>query len=293
MAARRYDLPFAEDGSGRFLPWMIALMVYLAALATVAALTTRAVAQRWNAGLEGTATVEVAPTGDAAATDAAVTQALAVLRNTPGVVAAQPVPKEEIDRLLEPWLGPDAAREGLPVPRLIDVRFTKGARVDVGALTRTLVTAVPTARFDSRSVWLERLQILGDSVQLAALLIVALIAAAAGATVVFATRAGLAVHREFIELMHLIGSRDSYIARQFQNHAMSLALRGGVLGVIAGALTIGALTVISRPIQSALLPDLAIGAAAIAVLALLPLLAAGIAMLTARITVLRALKQMT
>jgi cell division transport system permease protein len=291
--ARRFDLPFAENGSGRFLPWMIALMVYLAALATAAALTTREVVQRWNAGLEGTATVEVAPAASDAATDALVAQAIAVLRNTPGVAAAEPVPLDEIGRLLEPWLGPDAAREGLPVPRLIDVRFTPGARADTAALSRALVTAVPGARLDSHALWLDRLRALGDSVQLAALVIVLLIAAAAGATVVFATRAGLAVHAKFIELMHLIGSRDSYIARQFQNHAASLALRGGVVGVLIGAATIGTLTVMSRPIRAAVLPDVSIGGSALVALALLPLLAAGIAMLTARMTVLRALRQMT
>ena len=293
MARRQFDLPFANDGSGRFLPWMIALMVYLASLATVAALTTREVVESWNAGLEDTATVEIAPGPDAAATDGLVAQAIAVLRNTPGVAAADPVPIDEIGRLLEPWLGPDAARENLPIPRLIDVRFDPGAVIDVAALSRALLAAVPSARFDSHGLWLDRLTALGDSVQLAALVIVVLIALAAGATVVFATRAGLAVHAKLIELMHLIGSRDSYIARQFQLHAMSLALRGGVVGVLIGALTLGALTVMWRPIQEAVLPDLTIGATALVALALLPLLAAAIATLTARITVMRALKQMT
>ncbi len=293
MVRRQFDLPFADDGSGRFLPWMIALMVYLASLATVAALTTREVVERWNAGLEGTATVEVGPAADDATTEVLVAQAIAVLRNTPGVAAADPVPADEIGRLLEPWLGPDAARENLPIPRLIDVRFDAHTNVDVAALSRALVTAVPSARFDSHGLWLDRLQALGDSVQLAALVIVVLIAIAAGATVVFATRAGLAVHAKLIELMHLIGSRDSYIARQFQFHAMSLALRGGVVGVLIGALTLGALTVMWRPIQQAVLPDLTIGASALVALALLPLLAAAIATLTARITVMRALKQMT
>ena len=128
--------------------------------------------------------------------------------------------------------------------------------------------------------------------QIAALVIVDLIALAAGATVVFATRSGLAVHRELIELMHLIGSRDSYIARQFQNHAMSLALRGGVLGIALAGVTLGALAVISRPIGDALVPGWSIGAATIAALAALPLIAGGIATLTARFTVLRALRRM-
>lgn len=294
MAKRRpYDLPFAEDGSGRFLPWMIALMVYLAALATVAALATREAVTGWNAGLADSATVEVAPAADAAVTDGRVAAALELLRTTRGVVSATPVPAAEVSRLLEPWLGPNAAGKDLPVPRLIDVRFAPGVPLDVALLGEALIAKIPGVRLDSHGVWLERLRALGSTVQLAAAIGVTLIAIAVGATVVFATRAGLAVHRELIELMHLIGSRDSYVARQFQSHAMRLALRGGVLGVVLGAATIAALAVISRPIHGALLPDLTIGAASIATLAALPLVAGTIALLTARITILRALRRMT
>ena len=289
MARRRYDLPFSQDGSGRFLPWMIALMVYLAALAAVSALAAREAVARWNAGLEGSATVEIAPSPDAATTDARVAQVIEIVEAARGVAAAELVPTADVSRLLAPWLGTDI--EGLPVPRLVDVKFRPGQRVDLPALSRTL-SQVPGARLDDHALWRERLRALGKTVQVAAIIIVELIAIAAGATVVFATRSGLAVHRELIELMHLIGSRDSYIARQFQNHAMSLALRGGALGIAGAAITLGALAVISRPIQLSLVPDLSIGAATLAALAGMPLIAAGIATLTARVTVLRTLRQM-
>lgn len=289
MAARRYDLPFAEDGSGRFLPWMIALMVYLAALAAVAALAAREVVEQWNAGLEGAATVEIAPSPDAASTDERVAEALAIVRAARGVASAEAVPGADIGRLLAPWLGTEIA--GLPLPRLIDIKFRPGQTVDLRALAGALAR-VPGARLDDHSLWRERLRALGSTVQIAAFVIVTLIAAAAGATVVFATRSGLAVHRELIELMHLIGSRDSYIARQFQNHALSLALRGGALGIALAAITLGAIAVMSRPLGEALVPGWSIGAATIAALAALPLVAAAIAMLTARITVLRTLQRM-
>ncbi len=292
MAGRPYDLPFAQDGSGRFLPWIIALMVYLATLAVLAALATREAVSDWNAGLADSATVEIAPGPDVAATDAALAAALRLLRDTPVVAKAEAVPLDEIGRLLEPWLGGDAVRSGLPLPRLIDVRFTPGIRVDYAALGGALVAAVPSARLDTHTVWHDRLKAFGESIQLAALAIVVLIAFAAGATVVFATRSGLAVHRELIELMHLIGSRDSYIARQFQNHALSLALRGGALGVALGSGTVVMLAIVSRPIQGALLPDINLGASSIAAIAALPLIAGAIALVTARVTVLRALQKM-
>ena len=289
MAALHYDLPFSQDGSGRFLPWMIALMVYLAALAAVAALAASEVVERWNAGLEGSATVEIAPSPDAAATAERMAQVLEIVRAARGVESADVVAEGDVNRLLAPWLGTEI--QGLPIPHLVDIKFRPGQLVDLRALSSAL-SRVPGARLDDHSLWRERLRTLGGTVQIAALVIVDLIALAAGATVVFATRSGLAVHRELIELMHLIGSRDSYIARQFQNHAMSLALRGGVLGIALAGVTLGALAVISRPIGDALVPGWSIGAATIAALAALPLIAGGIATLTARFTVLRALRRM-
>jgi cell division transport system permease protein len=108
----------------------------------------------------------------------------------------------------------------------------------------------------------------------------------------FATRAGLETHRKVIELMHLVGSRDSYIAGQFQAHAMSLALRGGVLGLLLGATTLGIFRGINAPIEGSLLPEMTITAGAWAALAALPLIAGLIATVTARITVVRILRTM-
>ena len=74
--------------------------------------------------------------------------------------------------------------------------------------------------------------------------------------------------------------------------AMSLSLRGGVVGLALGAATLGILRGIAAPIEGSLLPTVNITAGAWAVLAALPLLAGLIATITARVTVVRALREM-
>ena len=150
----------------------------------------------------------------------------------------------------------------------------------------------PGARLDDHQVWLSRVAALGRTVQLASGFIVVLVAGAAAGTVIFATRAGLAVHREVIEVMHLIGARDSYVARQFQAHAMSLALRGGLLGAILGAATLAVFVQLARPLDGPRVPAASFGTATWATVIALPLLAAAIATVTARVTVLRTLRRM-
>ena len=55
------DVPLARDASQRFLPWLVAFMVYLAVLAFLGALTVHKGIQRWDSGLAGHLTVEIPP----------------------------------------------------------------------------------------------------------------------------------------------------------------------------------------------------------------------------------------
>ena len=49
-------------------------------------------------------------------------------------------------------------------------------------------------------------------------------------SVMFATRAAMATNRPVIEVLHLIGAKDSFIAAHFEQHFLQLGLKGGLLG---------------------------------------------------------------
>ena len=290
---RRSDLPLAADDSSRFLPWIVALMVYLAALALAAALVAHSSVERWSRNLLGSMTVEIAPPEDAdqKAANVRVETALALLLGTPGVADAQVLGEERIAELLSPWLGAaDLAQ--LPLPVLIDVHLKPDATVDLAALGARLADAVPGARLDDHQRWLHGLVALGRSLELTALAVLLLIAAAAAAVTAFSTRAALAIHHGVIEVLHLIGAQDTYVARQFQAHALALALRGGFGGLLAAAVTILAAEHLGAAGEGSLLPDLALAPWQWAALVPLPLAGGLIAMLTARATVLAALARL-
>ena len=92
--------------------------------------------------------------------------------------------------------------------------------------------------------------------------------------------------------LHLIGAQDSYVARQFETHALTLALRGGVGGLAAAAATILAAEYFGEPSAGGLVPDVSLALWQWAALLPLPLASGLIAMLTARATVLSALARM-
>jgi cell division transport system permease protein len=307
MLFRRSDVPLDGDASGRFLPWLVAVMVYLAALALICALSMSRAIGHWEQGLRGTLTIQVprpaqddelgdnaAATPDTAPGTApdALDRVVQVLIATPGVSEAKVLEPEEIKQLLEPWLGAAAGLVELPVPALISVTLDDAAEPDLERLRREIASAAPDAVVDTHQAWLDKVRDLARSVQWVAVLVVGLIGGCAVAIVAFATRMGLSVHGPVIQLLHMIGARDSYVASQFQAHALTFALRGGIVGLL---FAVGTVYLIGRTLrggEAILLPELALRPLDWTALALLPLLIALVAMVTARVTVLRTLGRM-
>lgn len=236
MFRRHYDLPLGRDGSGRLVPWIVALMSYLATLAIAAALALGILAWRWTEGVAGAITVLLPPAiEDGAAVnvkaeDARVEQARKALGELPGIGAVEALDAADVARRLEPWLGAGAAPGDLPLPRLLVVRAQRGIKPDLAAMRRAMTEIAPGAVVDDHGVWRAELARLAARVTALAGFAVLLIALSGAAVVVFAVRSGLAVHRDTIEVLHLIGAHDDYITRQFRNHTMWLSVIGGMIG---------------------------------------------------------------
>jgi cell division transport system permease protein len=294
MLFRRTDLPLHRDPSGRFLPWLIALMVYLAALALVCAMAMAKMVDRWDSGLSGSITVQVPPpeTSAPGAQEAAIVKVVELLLDTEGVHSAEVLEADEIAALLEPWLGAGAAYGELPLPTLISVGVDPAATPDYRDLAKRLVRVAPGALLDDHQSWLGQLLDLARTIELVAALIVFLVGASAVAMVVFATRMGLAIHGRVIELLHLIGALDAYVAREFEIHALKLALRGGAFGLLLAIATVALVARLFERLESVLLPELTLSPIEWAALVALPLAISVVAMLTARFTVLGNLGRM-
>ncbi len=242
-------------------------------------------------------TVELPPPPAAAADDGGLAAAVKTLKATPGVIAARPLARADVAKLLEPWLGTAVPPEELAMPRLIDVRIDTVRGVDLAVLRGALAKAAPQAVLDDHRLWLDRLASLVRSAEATALAVVVLIGGAAVMTVIFTTRTGLSVHRDVIELLHLMGARDGYIATQFQHHALRLGLVGGMIGLALAAATLVSLGHAADAAavlgdRALPLPTLRLSSGDWAALPLLPVAAAFLAMITARLTVLGALARM-
>ncbi len=285
----------AKDDTGGGLSSIVAAMTFLAALALAAAVLLSTAAGRWQANLTGTLTVELPPAAgprgrpDVSADAQRLAAALKVLRETPGVVSANAIAREELATMLGPWLGHGALPAGLPLPQLIDVELATGIAVGVDELAARLGEAAPGARVDDHRRWTDGLLRLAAYGELATILLILIVAAVAALAVVLTTRARLAAEREAIAIVHLMGASDGFIARVFAREALKRSLQGGFTGL--GAALLGGMATLFA--ISDLAPGLAATAAAastqLAVLLALPLMAAALAAIVAWWTTWRTL----
>lgn len=282
--------------AGRALAVIIAIMTFLGSLTVGSVDLVRTAAADWTSSIIREATIQVRPTaGRDLAAD--VSRATEIAVRFPGVADVSPYTAEETRRMLEPWLGAGLGAEDLPIPRLIVVKLADDRRTDMDAFRRALVAEVPTASLDDHRQWFDRLRAMARAVIVVGLVIVALMIAATGLSVIFATRAAVETNRPVVEVLHFVGARDAFIAGEFQRHFLWLALKGAAAGgvlALAAILLSGLVAARWRATAGgdqieALFGSFSLGATGYAGIAVLVVLVTAVAALTCRWTVMRTL----
>ncbi len=291
------SLPLSQDASSRFLPWFIAFMVWLAMVALAVVLLLSSFSDQWRRNYTGTLTIQIplATDGTTMQNELRLNSALHLLQNTPGITSAKAVSMKRISEILSPWLGGGIVSEALslPIPRLIEVKFIPNRSLNVKALRQKLSQRVEGALLDDHRIWLDKLITLAGAIEAVAFSILLLISVAATTTVIFATRTSLVIHHDLIELLHIMGAHNDYVASQFHRHAMYLSVKGGIVGVIFAIATLYTLGSMWSDIGLFLLPQLALNLWQWSCILSIPLVVVAITALTARITVLRVLGHLT
>ena len=95
-----------------------------------------------------------------------------------------------------------------------------------------------------------------------------------------------------IEVLHLVGAKDNFIASQFAYRALTQAIVGGFCGLLLFTPTLGIIIWLGARVQDGMLPDVSLPLFHWLTLAALPLLAGLLAMVTAHMTVRRSLRTM-
>ena len=228
----RQAAAIVPDGSvtNRALFTVISIMTFLACVCVGLVAMVHQSASTWLSSVAQEITVQIAPSDNMRAE---VDASLALLRATPGIASASAVSADDTARLLAPWLGSDIDLETLPVPQLIAVATDQASPPDLEALRQRLAQAAPSAVLDDHRVWQDQLRSMSQFITISGLGLLALVILATIACIIFATRGAMQANKGIIEVLDLVGAEPPYIARAFEQHFLSLGLKGGLAGSVA------------------------------------------------------------
>ncbi|OHC44065.1 MAG: cell division protein FtsX [Rhodobacteraceae bacterium GWE1_64_9] len=262
-------------------------MTFLAVFALALSLAAGRMADRWSDALARTATIRISAPADQV--DFQTRAVLDLLATTPGVESARALSDDEQRKLLEPWFGPDLPVEALPVPRLIELQET-GEGYDAEGLRQRLTAEAPGAVLDDHTRWRRPLATAAGRLRLMGIVSILLIGTAMAAMITLAANAALAANAQVIEVLRLVGARDSYIVRAFVRRFTARALAGSGIGALAGMAGIALLP--SADAAGGFLTGLGFTGWGWLMPLALPLLAAAVAFAATRTAAVRKLKDL-
>ena len=214
------------------------------------------------------------------------------LQKQEAVDIVTPLSDDQLQKLIRPWLGDGIELAKLPIPRLIDVKLKPGAELNYGKLAEQLAEVSPYASLDNHKLWLIKLFIYADGLKLLALTILVLVLLVNSGAIFYSTQTSLGLHRYIIEILHLMGAKDTYIAQQYAWRTAWLGLMVGIVGIVLAVPAIFLLGNLATQIEGGIISEAGLSAAAWMAILSLPLFAGAVAMITAYYTVKRTLEKM-
>ncbi len=295
---QKYDLPLNKDKGNRFLSILMGLMTFLMMLTLSASFVLSAMNDRWSKGLENKATIEISALDQNGAPltqediDAQTTEAQDFLAAHPAIDESVVMDKSDIVQLVSPWLGDNVGLENVPLPGIISIKFKDDVLFDTEEIKESLNNVAPQARLDNHESWLNDVLSFTGAIRLAAILMTLIITITTIVAVGGAIQSRMAVYRDELELLHLMGASDRYISRQLQRYTFLTVLKGAVIGMVIGWIVIFIIGLMAGKMEVSLIPEFSLSFLQIFALLFLPIIIALIGMGTARQTVLRFLRQM-
>lgn len=295
---RHRELPLSKDSSNLFLKVMISIAVFLFAVTLAGVLSINSMLVNWNTSILGSLTVQIIPINGVdklkAKNETLIQQekAVAMLEAMPEVQKVTPLSDGQLERLLKPWLGDDVDLSSLPMPRLIDVKIKKGEEINFLVLAEKLAAVAPQASLDNHKLWLNKLINFAGGLKILALSVLLLVIGITSGAIFYSTQTSLGLHKDIIEILHLLGAKDTYIAQQYATKTSILGLIGGLIGVAFALPTIFIIAHLAQQIEGGIINEAHLSWGAWLTILSLPLFSMLIAMQTAYYTVKRTLEKM-
>ncbi|MFI3241006.1 MAG: FtsX-like permease family protein [Alphaproteobacteria bacterium] len=295
---RKKELPLKDEKSQFFLRIMVSIATFLFAVSLSGVLAINAMIKNWNDSIIGSMTIQIMPISNLDKNlvkedmDAHIANVLGFLRGVREVEEANLLKDYQLKKLISPWLGDAVNLENLPLPQLIDVKIKKGADVDFIKLSEKLAEISPLASIDNHKLWLAKLISFADGLKFLASSVLFLVLIISCGAIYYSTLTSMGLHKSIIEILHIMGAKDAYIAQQYSYRTGWVGAVGGIIGLVFAIPTIFLLSELSNTIEGGIISQARLSQGDWFAIFSLPIFSGLIAMYTAYFTVKSKLQKM-
>ena len=285
-------LPIDEGYSKTFLRVIVAVSVFLFAITLAGVLGINTMFENSKKQVVSNFTVQVLPKPDYEESRKNLLKIVEFLEKYPNVEQVSVLSDNELHALLKPWLGNNVDIELLPIPKLLDVKIRNAKLFDYRELAVKMSEVAAEASINDHNLWLSRLLRFINSLKMLAVTVLVLVAAACIASIVYAVKTGLNVHRDIIQILHTMGATDEYIAMNYVKQISQMSFVAGIAGTLLSVPAIIVVGNMAKGIEAGIFNAVTFSVESWLFVLLLPLVSALLTAITSYVTVVKTLRNM-
>ncbi|MBR6356321.1 MAG: hypothetical protein IKR92_05655 [Alphaproteobacteria bacterium] len=235
---RKNEITVEDEDTSLFMYVLSSIYMYLFVVVLAMVMAIHAMVNNWEKDIVGSITVQVTPVEDenkkidAAETEQQVNKVLQYMENVKGVQSVHVLDDKSIEKLMTPWLGSKIDVASLPIPKLLDVQLNADEEINYDEITQGLHKLTPNASIDNHRLWLNRLLKFAGSLNTLALAVLIMVITICAFSIYYSARTSLNVNIGSIEILHIIGAQDDYIARQYAKTYGKIGFFSGIIGLM-------------------------------------------------------------
>lgn len=239
IIGQKHEMPAEDNDTSLFMYVLTSMYMYLFIVMLAIFMAINAMATSWEKDITGSVTVQITPIEnaqkhiDTAQTQEQLNKVEQFMEQVSGVESVKVLDEQTIKKLMTPWIGNKVDMSTLPIPQLLDVRLKPDAELNYDEITRGLKQLTPNASIDNHRLWLNRLIKFATSLKTIALAILLMVVAICAFSIYYSAKTSLHVNIDSIEILHIIGAKDEFIAKQYAKDYAKIGLFSGIIGLMA------------------------------------------------------------
>jgi cell division transport system permease protein len=152
------------------------------------------------------------------------------VKRMPGCLGVRTVDPEKIRSMMEAWTGERGGNAEMQFPTLLDAMFQPSESINVDNMVQQLRLISADITVEHHNTWSKKLAILGRSLEIVSMIIGCFVLLCLVVIVALITKSSLQAYYSTLDILRLMGAKDSYIANIYQVYVLKTSLKGGGVG---------------------------------------------------------------